>query len=265
MSGCESYNNQSAPGTISQEAVDAVRHIGTNGLPFLVKWIRNDKDVPRWKTKLFDIAYSWNTRSSARTRALEIIQQQQLLANRATWGFEILGQRANAAIPELTHVARDGNGASAVQALTALSYVGKDSLPSLLAFANDRNYKCRIQAIDALGGMRRLRADAHPIVVNLIEYLKESDPNVVCAAANVLGRLNLESEISVPALAALLQSTDPEVRQRGLANLGYFGDRARPVLPQVARRSARFESGRPQKCDECAVHDRAGGADERNN
>ncbi len=229
------YNNQWppwAPGAISQEAVDAVRHIGTNALPFLVKWIRDDKDVPKWKTKLYDIAYTCNSRF-ARTKALEIIAQRQLLAYRATWGFEILGQSAGAAIPELTQVARDGNAESAFGALTALSYVGKESIPSLLALANDRNFKSRIQAIGALGGMRRLGADAHPIVVCLIEHLKEPDPKIVCATANVLGRLNLESEISVPALAGLLQSTDAGVRERGLANLRDFGDRARPILPQL--------------------------------
>ena len=218
---------------ISQEAADAVRHIGTNALPFLARWIRDDENMPKWKTKLFHIAYTWNTRSYTRNKALEIIAQRQLLARRATWGFEILGQSAGAAIPELTRVARDGNELSAFQAITALSYVGKDSIPPLLAFASDRDFKYRITAIGALGGMSRLGADAHPIVVCLIEHLKEPDPKIVCVTANVLGRLNVESGISVPALAELIQSADAGVRELGLANLRDFGDRARPVLPQV--------------------------------
>jgi hypothetical protein len=219
--------------TISQEAPDAVRHIGTNALPFLVKWIRDDRDMPRWRAKLFHIAYTWNLQSSARKKALEFIAQRQLLAYRATWAFQILGQSATPAIPELTRVARDGNESSAFQALTALASVAKQSFLPLLAFANDRNYKWRIQAISALGDTARTGADAHTVVVSLTEYLKDPDPTIVYATANVLGRLNLESEISVPALAELMQSTDAGARERGIANLRCFGARSRSALPDL--------------------------------
>lgn len=218
----------------SEEAADAVRHIGTNALPFLVKWIRDDEDMPKWKAQLFHVVYIWNSPSFPRNQALEIIAHRQLLAHNATWAFEILGERARDAIPELIRVAKDGNQLSAFKALMALSCLGQDALSPLLAFASDRSFKWRMQAISVLGEMAgRGGGPAHAAVVCLIEHLKESDPKIVCAAANALGALNLEDEISVPPLADLLQSTDEGIRESGLANLGRFGVRARPALPQV--------------------------------
>jgi HEAT repeat protein len=217
-----------------QESADAVRHIGTNALPFLVKCIQDDEDMPHWRTKLFDIACTWNTQLHVRDKALEIITQRQLLGRDATWGFQILGQRASAAIPELIPVARNGNQLSASQALRALSFLGQEGLSPVLAFASDQSFKWRIQAISVLGEMAgRGGGPRHAAVVYLIEHLKDPDPKIVCVTADALGALNLENEISVPPLADLIQSTDETIRQSGLANLGRFGVRARPVLPQV--------------------------------
>jgi hypothetical protein len=36
----------------SQQAADAVRHIGTNALPFLVRWIEDYQNPPPWERRL---------------------------------------------------------------------------------------------------------------------------------------------------------------------------------------------------------------------
>jgi hypothetical protein len=219
---------------ISDEAVDAVRNIGTNGLPFLVKWMQEEQaNLPRWKEKLYVRVYCWNLNSRARNMILEGLASRELRASRAIWGFMILGPKASPAVPDLVRVARNGNGWSAKAATAALGYLGKDALQPLLTLAGDRGFQCHGEAMVAIGEMRYLGTNAHPAVVFLLQMLK--DPADEVGAADILGRLGLESELTVPALAEYLQSTDPARRMWGAISLGRFGERARGTVPELTK------------------------------
>jgi HEAT repeat protein len=219
----------------SQGAADAVRHIGTNALPFLVSWIEDNQNLPPWKQRL--LRYAWKANSPAREILVETIAKRESRAARASWGFEILGEAAAPAIPELVRVANQGNPASSLAATAALASLGKDALLPLLALmTNSPSVLGKVVAMSAvrsLGQTQHLGTNAHLAVVLLIQYL--SDPLLAPSAAEVLGSLGLESDITVPALAECTHSSNPELQIAAATSLGRFGASARPAVPELLK------------------------------
>lgn len=91
---CALSSNQ----TESAPAVDAIRHIGTNALPFLVRWIQYE---PGWRDSVGRTILKWPVIRSRHDVARLIWNMTQLRANAAVDGFRILGSQANPALPEL--------------------------------------------------------------------------------------------------------------------------------------------------------------------
>jgi HEAT repeat protein len=218
-----------------QQAADAVRHIGTNALPFLVSWIQDYENPPPWKVRL--LRYVWKLASPARESLLETISKRVLRAERAAWGFEILGEAARPAIPDLLRVADQGNPASSYLATSALAFLGKDGLLPLLALMTNSpsmlGKEATMSAVRSLSQTQYLGTNAHPAVVLLIKYL--SDPLLAPSAAEVLGSLGLESDIIVPALAECTHSDNPELQIAAATSLARFGASARPAVPELLK------------------------------
>jgi hypothetical protein len=214
----------------SQEA-DAVRHIGTNALPFLVSWMEDVGSLPPWKERL--LRYAWNRHLPGNEILLETLAKHELLAERAASGFEILGEAAAPAIPELVRVANHGNSASSRAATIALAHLGKDALVPLLTLIVNSASPVRDEAMWSVARMHYLGTNAHPAVVLLIQYL--NDPQLAPSAANVLGSLRLESDVTVPALAESTHSSEPRLRMAAATSLGMFGASARPAVPELLK------------------------------
>lgn len=221
-----------APG-VSPEAAEAIRHIGTNALPFLVSWLQERQELPAWKQKVFSVVYRWKLGAPGREILLEWVAGRQLRAGRAFWGFVILGEAARSAVPDLERVAHGADRLSAAAAITALGYVGPEGLRPLLSMITNSAFPLRKEAMGSLSQMRYLGANAHPAIVLLIQSL--GDPDLAPAAADGLGRLRLESEISVPALAQCMNSTNPQLRMWGALSLGRFGGSARAAVPGLVK------------------------------
>ncbi len=219
-----------APG--SQKAADAVRHIGTNALPFLVSWIEDQQNTPPWRARL--LSYAWKPGSPGREILLETILNREVRGTRAAWGFEILGEAAAPAIPDLVRVANQGNPGSSPAATAALAYLGKDGLLPLLALMTNSSSLVRYQANLSAPQMEYLGTKARPGVVMLIHYL--GDPDVATSAAEVPGWLQLESDITVPALAECCRRpSKPDLRRAAVFGLLMFGPSARPAVPKLLK------------------------------
>jgi hypothetical protein len=97
----ERYN-----GVKKAEATEAIRHIGTNALPFLVRWIQHE--TPNWR-------YSLQRATSKLPAAIQdarcvqwlLIDKAGRRADRAVDGFEILGEGAEPAWSELVNLFED--------------------------------------------------------------------------------------------------------------------------------------------------------------
>src|SRR5882672_1047262 len=87
-----------------RDEAEAVHHIGTNALPWLLRWVRYEP--PAWRIKVYSFM-------NMMPRAL----QNDFLMNRdpfryqqynlALTGFSILGERASPAVPELARLVND--------------------------------------------------------------------------------------------------------------------------------------------------------------
>ena len=86
----------------SLAAVAAIRHIGTNALPFLIRWIQYE---PGWKDTLGRKILGWPVLGSRRDVQKLIWNMTQYRAITAVNGFRILGSEANPALPELQRLA----------------------------------------------------------------------------------------------------------------------------------------------------------------
>src|SRR5260221_12098357 len=84
-------------GSENREAVAAIRQLGTNAVPHLLKWIRYE--VPPWKTTFDGIA----DRAPWRLKPAWMFSDKRVrLAEHAAWVFEVLGPDGEGAIPKLT-------------------------------------------------------------------------------------------------------------------------------------------------------------------
>jgi HEAT repeat protein len=165
---------------------------------------------------------------------MEAVAGREIRAAQAVWGFAILGPDGRSAIPELVRVAHGVREESAFSAITALGYLGKDALPPLFILATNRSFRLRSNvAMSAIGQMHYLGTNAHPAVLFLIESLKK--PQLDVWAADILGRLGLEPDLSIPALAECLRSPNRGLRIMALYSLEKFGGSAKGAVPTLLK------------------------------
>ena len=202
-----------------EQAADAVRHIGTNAFPYLLKWIAYEP--PAWKMKLFE----------SLSRFVRLEDKQESRAARAMRVFLILGPEGKGAIGDLTRLTTDPKAkAGAWRAAYSLGYVGSDALPALLAGLTNQQGRLRDLYAEVLGAMG---TNARPAVPMLIQCLKDQDTWVARSAAAALGTLKIDPALVVPALTNCLQDSRGQVRFWAAYALGEFGADARAAAPAL--------------------------------
>src|SRR5881409_1991735 len=105
---------------------EALQKIGTNALPFLLKWIRQEHKPSK---NPFRFLLNW-IRQHRRSETPATVE----LPDRCVRAFEALGDLATPVVPELSRLA--GDPASPVVAdrcLSALALMGRNGVPPLLA------------------------------------------------------------------------------------------------------------------------------------
>src|SRR5260221_69913 len=100
-------------------AEKAIRQIGTNAFPFLLKWIRYT--MPAWKGRLYEAV---NPTLNSLNSEWGLYDKRVLRAAQAASAFAVLGSQAQATIPELTLMLNDAkkvdNGRAAAYVLVLL-------------------------------------------------------------------------------------------------------------------------------------------------
>jgi HEAT repeat protein len=211
-----------------QKAADAaIRHIGKNALPYLLKWIRYE--LPDSKNKLF---VRVNTMMRRIDPSLQFpFYRSENRADASVRAFNALGSEAKAAIPELIRLMNDpkaDNGAT--RAADALGYLGKDALPPLLAILTNQQHRVRFQAVLSIG---KMGTNALPAVPTLIHCLADSNQRLAGNALIALDSLKLEPDLVVPALVNALRDSRVEVRYFSAFDLANLGDKARSAVPAL--------------------------------
>lgn len=169
--------------TDGREAAEAVRHIGTNALPWLLRWA--DYEPPGWRMTVGTNAPALARRSGVfRSAYLWLLNRP---AEDLNWlariGFEILGQQARPALPEVQRRMVDwGKPWRASISMQIYTHIeGPDAVPTLVNALVSTNANCKQSAAFCLASLGTNGALAAPTLRNA---LTDRDP-IVCRLAGV--------------------------------------------------------------------------------
>jgi len=174
----------------SDPAAEAIRAMGSNSVPYLLKWIRYEK--PPWRAA---IARAVNS-IVGRVRPAGVFAtdaKDKARAQRAMYALIILGPKAEGAVGELTKMLYETNNpASTTYAPMTLAAIGKKGLPPLVAVLTNQQttslVRCR-----AMGNIGAMGTNALPCVPDLRQAQESSSWIVRRDATNVLRRIDPET------------------------------------------------------------------------
>ena len=160
---------QPGPGApFSEGARVAIGHIGTNALPFLLRWIQYE---PRAWRKVWE------------RFSLPFFEDGSRRAEGAVAAFKVLGPRGSGAIPELARLMNGTNVQIGFEAGRALGGIGKDAIPMLLDLLTNRPVRGSVALADAWVA---LGTNATFAVPALIRELTNRDESIAAMAAGLL-------------------------------------------------------------------------------
>ena len=172
--------------SVHPEARDeAIRHIGTNALPYLLKWFRYE--TPEWKTNYYRAVNSLVRGSNP---DWTFTYQRDLGATYAFLAFYALGPQAKPAIPKLTRMLNDQNDpANAHAAAAVLGLLGDDGLRPLVAVLTNQQREPILRSNVAwqISILATNKALAIPALVSILE---DPDSDVRAAATNALLKID---------------------------------------------------------------------------
>jgi len=168
--------------TDSDLAQQAILSIGTNGLPYLLRWMTYE--TPPWCRMLAD---------SGPFRLRFFLLSRQYRANDTARGFFVLGTNAAPAIPALAVLARSTNAQVANRAIFALCGIGDVTLPVVSAILKDPNAPHRHLIPVALKQFNPERRTTNLWVPVLVEALSDTNVPVHTAATEALQYLAPEA------------------------------------------------------------------------
>ena len=216
------------------DATLAVHHIGTNGLPWLVKWIEHGR--PAWKDRLAKFVFK--THSSTIIRWYRNSDRKGF---DAVLGFEVLGPKAAPAVPELARIAKYSNNRYSQEwAMDALRWMGKDGFPPLLAALDEPRTKTL--AAYRIGQMPDNHVDisaAFPGLLLIDRHTRQGIEQAEKAGTmpkyyDPLYVMPYEgSPFLIPGLMNCLHHTNSDVRAEAARALGSLYDKARPAVPAL--------------------------------
>jgi len=214
--------------TGKSEAAQAVRHIGTNAIPFLLEWLRWEPSALRIKLQ-GPVDKMLTKISPALLKRSHTPYTRSLGAWRA---FQTLGPRAAGAIPELSRLMTNTRRHRSGQfAAGCLANIGTDALPPLMSALTNQNPEVRGRAAV---NMERLGTNAGPALPLLIECLNDKEQSAVWGASQALIHFKRNPHV-LPALADCVRNSRQAYRWYAIMALGRFGHEALPAVPLLLK------------------------------
>jgi HEAT repeat protein len=182
----EQLGSKSSGSPEEEMAEEAIRHIGTNALPVLLKRIRYE--ASDWKTELYE---RFNSALVKVNPNWTVSDKKELRADQAVMAFYALRPGAEAAIPELTQLLNQPQlVAGPTRAIAILVSLGKPGLPPLLlALTNDVRRMTTVRLL-IVAGLRNGGTNARPASAALVNLLVDRDRNVREATTNALRKID---------------------------------------------------------------------------
>jgi hypothetical protein len=218
------YRTEPAGSAKQQHAQYAINQIGTNAVPWLLKWLTNEP--PAWKVKLAFERIPWLVTSTNRLVRQWFWKYQD--GDRSLPGFRVLGPKASSAVPTLEHIIDQHRGTvvpnrTALQALGALAYSGTDGLPKLLDLATGGD---EWVILEAQQNILEMGTNAFPGILTYTNCLIEDDPRWRIWGLRAIGNSGQNAKPFASSLVNVLSDPDAGVREAATNAL-------RKVDPQI--------------------------------
>jgi HEAT repeat protein len=202
------------------EAAEAIRQMGTNSLPYLLRALTNQD------SKLKLIVMSVLHKQSRFKVPVPMADEDR---RRAALALHALGPMAKPAIPELTRYLNDYPAGKS--AAIALAGIGPEGWAVLTQALTNKNGWTTICAAWALGNHR---ATVPGTVAALIGQVTNSTGGSAALTEWALAEIGQDSEVVVPVLIHSLQSSSAnDVRWSAAQALGKFGTNALSAVPAL--------------------------------
>jgi hypothetical protein len=184
--------------------VEAIRQIGTNALPVLIKRLHAQD------TRLKQLIMTWAKKQRLVHFHFKSADERRY---EAVCGYEALGPLAVVQVQSLSDTLTSTPSPGVRQAAAwALGYIGPEatrSAPALFRATKDTNDFVRGLAFEALG---RVRPDPHATIPVLVAGLADPIGAVRSSAAGALSGYGQEARLAAPALFRATQDTESGVR-----------------------------------------------------
>lgn len=230
------------PFRFTAESEAAIRAIGTNAIPTLLRWIKRPEQG--LNARITNWVENDRIPFFVRLRLGSLIRQTYR-PDQATLVFRVLKEDANDAIPSLTQMLHSSqNSRWAVLALCAVGTDGVSSLQQEYPAISDEIHRVhRANIIHPLehGITPELEPQFAPFLVRVMS--EDSHASARMAAARLLGKLTNSAAIVVPALTRALAHHDAGVRFGAASSLEQFGAAAASAIPSL---QVAVNDGHPQ-------------------
>jgi hypothetical protein len=218
---------------MSRQAVKAAHEMRADIIPIALKDIQCE--TPAWPSQMAEKIGQSEYLSRWCPNSIWMLLNEDRGRDGAIY-FGMLGPDGSPAVPDLVRIMNQTkSNAIRKRAMFVLGHIGDDGLKPLMeAFANPKFPNHEI-VISAIGLALEKSGDVRPGVQLLVTNLTNSDDTIFSASAGVLGRLALEPESVVPALANYLQSPNNDRRAAAVFALREFGNKTQSAMPSLMK------------------------------
>ena len=203
-------------------AEEAIRAMGTNAIPTLLKWISYERSPSDRFPRAREVPqyYRWHTLNPDE------------LAYTAPSGFEFLGAMARAAVPELTRLARTSSDPERADRCTAaLAGIGPEAIPSLLSLATNGPPLTRYWAVNGLEYFARKPEGVQTLPV-VIRCLGDTEGSYAVDGPAQRILISMDPAVAIPALTNALRSASAQIRLEVARYLPAFEEAGDPRVPR---------------------------------
>jgi HEAT repeats len=220
--------NERLPTSEQDKTRAAILCIGTNNLPLLLEWFREEQP-PDYEPAYYK-AINWLL---SRQRLTRFRLEATYRWSRPSMAFAVFAeypQVAETAIPQFVAMLNDKELLTKGLAGMVLGKTGKPAIPALLAALSHTNDIARAIAVYALGENGTNATHLRP---NLEAMLSDRSIFVRLNAAGALGKLGGDPEIIVPVLLQCFHEGDSDTRSYALDFLSKLKGRAKSAVPDL--------------------------------
>jgi HEAT repeats len=198
-------------GSERNDAVEAIRHIGTNALPYAIKFCSTkDFEIKNKFMRWVDHQSGETTYGQFILSLGKLVQPGMTTQSKGMAIFDALGPMAKPAIPDLIKLLEDESFDTVNAASYSLTQIGPDAVPPLIDELTNQDEGVRIWAAFSLENMVRvttenLKTAIHPAIPALIQMLNSENIYMQRRAAATLAQINQDAPLVVPALVEALK------------------------------------------------------------